>query len=74
MQFTAWGILLGNAAREFRRNMRHLAVGMCLAMHSGPWPVRIIGFIAVALLLPNIILFTPRVLVRCSSFRRFRGR
>ncbi len=74
MQFKAWGNSLGNAAREFRCHMRHAAVGVCVMMHAGRWPVRVIGSIAVLLLLPNIILFAPRVLTRCNSFRRFRGR
>lgn len=74
MQLKTWGDFLGNPAREIRRDIQRVAVSVCVMMHADPWPARILGFIAVMLLLPNTIVFAPRVLARCPSLRRLRGK
>jgi hypothetical protein len=59
---------------QVQRDQRDVAIGVCLLARAPAWPLRIIGFIAVILLLPNTMVFAPRVLARCPSLRRLRGR
>ncbi len=59
---------------ELRNDIRYLAVGVCVILHAGNWPTRVVGFIATILLLPSIVIFAPRVLARCPSLKRLRGK
>ncbi len=57
---------------ELRNDMRHVAVGVCVLLHAGHWPTRIVAFVAVIFLLASLVIFSPCVLARCPSFRRSR--
>jgi len=67
-------VFVHQAWAALRRDMRHIAIGVCLFLHTGHCATRIVAFIAAILLLPNIVIFAPNVLVRCASFQRFKRR
>lgn len=74
MQVRGLVAFLHEAWAGLRRDMRHIAIGVCVLLRAGNWPTRVVAFVAAILFLPNIVLFAPRVLVRCPSVQHFKMR
>lgn len=51
---------------------RYTAMAACGLLHAKPLSTRILGLVAVLLLLPGTIPFAPRVLTRCPWLRSSR--